>query len=348
MATPTTQPPDWKSLYETAIYARDLAPWNWMFEDEIFGIEVPGEHATWYCSIMGTGGEHYAYCFYEGERGLNFHLAMRDLGTIDEADQEMVFNAIMMQQCMQVTFEDRELIDPAQMKMIKKLGLTFRGKSQWVSLLDYTPGFLPWLIADNRVNLLHTLLDTATAIAYQKRDKPEWFGSWEDFGDPMPIFTMDGEKLRKKTKKVKINVDLKLPEPQALSFPDEWDALQQLPKKNELMICGTYQTRAQVQEHPDMRPFFAVIRIFIHPGNGRILGIVTCNPYQPESEEWELLGFFRQIQYRPAQILTADPEASLALQLGCQRAGIEQAFNLKAKEIMEEVSASLREMGGMG
>ena len=37
--TPTMD--SWRSLYEAAIQIKELAPWQWMFEGQVFGVQDP-------------------------------------------------------------------------------------------------------------------------------------------------------------------------------------------------------------------------------------------------------------------------------------------------------------------
>jgi hypothetical protein len=55
----TTQPSrdEWRRLYQAAAAFKEAAPWEWMIEDEIFGVQNPESKEVGYCSIMGMAGE---------------------------------------------------------------------------------------------------------------------------------------------------------------------------------------------------------------------------------------------------------------------------------------------------
>src|SRR5660397_127968 len=69
----TDQPPshqEWKALYYAAIEFKKVAPWDWMHDTDIFGVQDPVSDETGYCCIMGAAGEHFALGVYLGEEGL--------------------------------------------------------------------------------------------------------------------------------------------------------------------------------------------------------------------------------------------------------------------------------------
>ena len=77
-AKPTLE--HWKKLYELAVKIKDLAPWDWMDEDDIFGFKMPDTGNLGFVSVMGTLGEHYSIAVYQGLRGLGGFWRMQELG----------------------------------------------------------------------------------------------------------------------------------------------------------------------------------------------------------------------------------------------------------------------------
>src|SRR5947209_235334 len=66
--TPTLEA--WRQLYELAGKLKELAPWEWMDESEIFGVESPEDGEIGFVSVMGARGEHLAIGIYLGAEGL--------------------------------------------------------------------------------------------------------------------------------------------------------------------------------------------------------------------------------------------------------------------------------------
>ena len=59
-----------KQLYRAAVRVKELAPWDWMDESDIFGVQNPETGELGFVSIMGMAGEHFAIGLYQGAEGL--------------------------------------------------------------------------------------------------------------------------------------------------------------------------------------------------------------------------------------------------------------------------------------
>jgi len=60
---------EWDNLYKTAIKIKDIAPWEWLEEHDLFAVQNPDTNEIGFVSIMGAIGEHYAISVYLGEKG---------------------------------------------------------------------------------------------------------------------------------------------------------------------------------------------------------------------------------------------------------------------------------------
>ncbi len=56
-------------LYSAAVRVKELAPWKWMDESELFGVQSPETGELGFVSIMGMAGEHFAVAVYQGAKG---------------------------------------------------------------------------------------------------------------------------------------------------------------------------------------------------------------------------------------------------------------------------------------
>src|SRR6266436_6262366 len=57
-------------LFNLAIRVEELAPWRWMEETDLIGIENPETGEIGFISVMGSVGEHEAVALYLGAEGL--------------------------------------------------------------------------------------------------------------------------------------------------------------------------------------------------------------------------------------------------------------------------------------
>jgi hypothetical protein len=49
----------WRRLYEAAVGVKELAPWEWMTETDVFGVQDPETQEIGFVSVMGALGEHF-------------------------------------------------------------------------------------------------------------------------------------------------------------------------------------------------------------------------------------------------------------------------------------------------
>lgn len=60
----------WSRLYQAAIRVKELAPWEWMQETDVFAVQRSGTDELGFVSVIGLLGEHYAVAVYRGTEGL--------------------------------------------------------------------------------------------------------------------------------------------------------------------------------------------------------------------------------------------------------------------------------------
>ncbi|MBC8044584.1 MAG: hypothetical protein IAF08_14190 [Rhizobacter sp.] len=149
----------WRQLYDAASQLKTLSPWQWMEETQIFGVEHPDTGASGFVSIMGMAGEHYAVSLYLGAEGLHKFLRLVEAKS---ADLPMVF--LEMPQ-LQVSFENRSDLEPADLALLKQLGIKFRGRDACVKFRSYRPGFMPWYLEEPEAAFLIQALEQVLAVA---------------------------------------------------------------------------------------------------------------------------------------------------------------------------------------
>lgn len=167
MVTPmeeqTPRREEWQRLYETAIKVKQLEPWTWMSEIDMFAVQSPDTGQLGFVSVMGGAGEHFGVSVYLGSDGLEGFLLMQ------EAQGLVSPEVLFMVPQIQASFEDRELLTSEDKAVIKSLGLKFRGRNAWPWFRSMRPGFAPWYLeaAETRflAHALQQLLDVAPRFA---------------------------------------------------------------------------------------------------------------------------------------------------------------------------------------
>lgn len=158
---------DWKALYDAAIEFKNTAPWDWMHDTDIFGVQDPVSGETGYCCIMGAAGEHYALGVYSGSEGLEGLLRILS-GEFTQSHDEVLY----VQKCLMASFEDREYLQKEDLKQIKTMGLKFRGANAWPFFRNYTPGLVPWYLKGEEARFLTLGLQQAIEVSQRFKKDP--------------------------------------------------------------------------------------------------------------------------------------------------------------------------------
>ncbi len=157
----------WKELYNAVIELKKLKPWEWMWDNEIFGVQNPETGEVGYCCVMGRAGEHYALAAYRGSEGLEGHRKITS-GEVDPQSND----ALHCQACLMVSFEDRDYLEQKDRKIIKKLGLKFRGDHDWPMFRNWTPGFFPWFIMPEEAHYILQLIPQVIDVTERFKQDP--------------------------------------------------------------------------------------------------------------------------------------------------------------------------------
>lgn len=157
---------DWRRLYELAAEIKKLAPWGWMQEDDLFAVQNPDTGENGFVSIMGSGGEHFAVGVYLGTEALMGFWMMQQMPAFD---MEMFLSFRQLQ----LSFEDREIVEEEDRAVMKELGLKFRGRNAWPIFRSFQPGYLPWLINPAEARFLIHALEQTLQVAPRVRGNPD-------------------------------------------------------------------------------------------------------------------------------------------------------------------------------
>ena len=113
---------EWRQLYSNAKALYDVAPWNGMWDSDVFGVQPSDGEETGYCCVMGRLGEHFALAVYLGSDGL------AGLWKMQQGEFHHDANAILFaQKCLMVSFEDREMIDKTDKSRTLRVRRTLGG-----------------------------------------------------------------------------------------------------------------------------------------------------------------------------------------------------------------------------
>ncbi len=162
---------EWGALYKAAADFKEARCWEWMYNDDLFGVMDPETEETVYCCIMGNLGEHFALGAYLGAEGLRSILDM--FTSEDDASDDTSQDWFFQQKCLMASFENRELLTEEDRSVIKTLGLKFRGKYSWPLFRLYEPGYCPWFLSARECRFLTIALQQALEVSLRCHEGKE-------------------------------------------------------------------------------------------------------------------------------------------------------------------------------
>lgn len=177
MPSNQSAPPVWARLFAAADHIKGIAPWEWMFEDEMFGVQDPISGQINYVSVMGHLGEHYSIAVYLGDEAANDILSL--MGNPQAADPER----IMETRQLQLSYEDRNQLEQNDRDFLKSLGLKYRGRNAWPMFRSFRAGYIPWRLDEEEAELLATVLEQAIQVIERYADDDDLLFSDEEDGE---------------------------------------------------------------------------------------------------------------------------------------------------------------------
>ena len=292
-------PDQWRELFEAASAFHTLAPWQWMSDGMLFGVQDPATGTTGYCCVLGALGSVLALNVYPGVEGLESYNAMYRAGLAgNRADAPYTLRLLM------ASFEDRKDLDKRDLETIKALGLTFRGRQTWPQFRDYWPGLFPWYIDTAQARFLTHALHQAHAVALRVRNDPD-------------MLLLNHHDL--------ILVRVPHASPEGISWTDSWlppdppprarTPISVLPSKRDLKglkdkAIGTavweldyWHVATTIQEKPTERPYFPKMLMAVEAASELVMVSHLFRPDMPAAAvQSEFLRSIRRAPELPGEI----------------------------------------------
>ena len=143
----------WEELYEIAIRIKELAPWEYLADIDIITLVLADDQPIC-CSIMGQAGECYGIGSYIGYDAINnFHTMLAPSEIPPEQMIRYQDDNVML-----CYFGDRKELTSKELKLIKDLGLKFRGKNNWIYFHHFKKGYIPYMLDQEEVLLQTEIL----------------------------------------------------------------------------------------------------------------------------------------------------------------------------------------------
>jgi len=150
----------WRRLYEVAGKVRELEPWRWMEETDIFGVQDPEGDEVAFVSIMGLLGEYHAVALYLGPGALAQFWQMQEATA-----GEQVADIMMGVPQLHAAFGKKRELDRKEKEVVQRLGLSCKGADAWPRFLSFRPGWAPWIVEAREARLLTLVLEQLLQVA---------------------------------------------------------------------------------------------------------------------------------------------------------------------------------------
>ncbi|EGL81509.1 plasmid pRiA4b ORF-3 family protein [Caldalkalibacillus thermarum TA2.A1] len=312
----------WRQLFEAANQYKALAPWQWMSDVDNFAIVDGQTGQTGYCCVLGEGGNVYGFVILLGNEGLRSLIMMQH-----ELDSDV--DMLHLQQGVLVSFDNREELSEFDYRLIKRLGLKYRGRHQWPVFRNYTPGFVPWYINEDDARFMTRVLHQAINVCQRVKEHPvlldttkntmfarlsvkegeSWI--WQDgtVDVSRTLAELEDDYHQQLFQRAEGHMD-------HLSWQRVRKSYQR--QKHEL-ICHVDYMPAPVQDRKGERPYFPTMCLFLDSRSGSPISITLAN-HDDEIEKLytELRKLIDHLGYIPAVIQVQSDKAYAYLQPVCQ------------------------------
>lgn len=267
-----------RALYHIMARAKEVAPWEWMDELDVFGVQNPETGEVGFVSIMGSLGEHIAIAVYLGAEGLYRFWELENAGPL--IGPEMVLNTPHLQ----ASFEDRDDVPAYDRNLIKQLGLKYRGKQAWPLFQSFAPGLVPWRLTAVEARFMHHALEQALEVAGRTKDDPDLLRNEDEMEYLVRVPHQKngewvwGDEIR----------TILPPPPKEFRLPMNPHAmavLEHLPRTMGIIDVDFFWMPMPVGDRGE-RPYYPYMLIVVEPSSGFIMGSETMIADPSPDDMW--------------------------------------------------------------
>jgi hypothetical protein len=261
---------EWHELYQAAIRVKETAPWEWLTETDIFGVQNPETGELGFVSVMGELGEHLALAVYLGPEGLYGFWEFQQIAA--SAPPEALFGLHHLQ----ASFEDRNELNQKDRDVIKALGLKFRGRQAWPLFRSYRPGFLPWYLEAAEAQFLTHALQQAVEVSLRLKEDPALLDTPDD--ESYLVRVHRGEKGTLAWEDRVVAVPPAEPEPIPIAMDvDVLEKVKQLPRSQYALEMDFFMVPVRIKER-GTRPYLPHMLLVVERASGMVLSSELLGP----------------------------------------------------------------------
>jgi len=153
------------ALYDLADELYRLAPWQWMYEDQLIGLRHPVTGELAQISIMGISGEHLCLALYLGEEALHrFNFSHNELPEDEELPLDDALMLILESRQLQVSFDGRNQLAKSD---LADEAMTLA----WQEYLERSPGVRARIVTTEDISTIRSLKYAAARLVPHREGK---------------------------------------------------------------------------------------------------------------------------------------------------------------------------------
>lgn len=334
----------WREVYALAAHVWELAPWTFMDETDLFGVEEPVGRERGFVSVMGALGEHHAVAVYRGAKGLYEFLALESArGDVSPA------RFLDMPQ-VQLSFEKRGALEPEDRELLLRCGPAAMKWQAWPMVRSYRPACMPWFAEPDELRLLAAALGQLLEMAPRIE------------ADPTILRPADGPGVLLRACRDGATsgwdesfVTVAVPEPDRITIrldPDLIEDARALPESDHALEVDCFRTETIIAE-PGQRPHFPFALLICDAPSGLIVHVELFNPIPSKLDMWarvpvEIVRQFVKLGWIPREIKVSDPLLAQLLDLLAPGFGFTVARLRRLPSLGRAKAGLLQNLGGIG
>lgn len=332
---------EWTRLYELASKVKKEKPWEYMLEDQVFCFIDPISQEPCLVSVMGTLGEHISVAVYVGAISIQAVLSV-----FQQGETEKTPDVLLSTTQVQLSFEDRGDIEKRDYKIIKELGLKFRGKKEWPIFRSVWPSHAPFFVNREEAVLLTCALEQLLEV----------LPKFKLTADEAPFYSSGELLFRYQENSNWVTENRPIPEAPDLAFNIEIDlelleAVQDLPRVTNIIEIDSFINLAGIYGSRSERGVIPHMLLAVEGESGMILGFEMLDPSDGMLKMWSdipqaVLEIFFDNEIVPETVWVQSPLIHLLVKSIFDQLGIEMKMVFDLPKLEEARMSMMMSLGG--
>lgn len=273
-------PEQYRDLCEAAARVHQMAPWEWLDEEKIFGIRPTGTDQTTWISLLGMLGQYHAVLVLRGDLALRWFRQLHE----EDQDPEQLSQELVEIAHIHLALVPQDALKPEERRLIRQAGVATPAKGAWPLFRAYDSGVVERPPNQSEAELLLHALEQVLQVAPRVPQSPGLLVD-RHRGALLVRAGQDGEWLDR----------YEVPDQPALPWecgqadPFTLSRLQQLERTRRTVELAFFHLWSSVVGEPDLPPFYPYLLMAVDAGSGTVLGFETLTPAPSFPAMWQQL-----------------------------------------------------------